>query len=201
VKWWQWFLVFVAWTGLVFLAGHWLWPATTLVEIPGKVVLDSAATQALEVRLDGVRAQLILARANVARDRAALTSARALYADLAARLDSIEHADPGAVEWPAAAYDTTVQHMTPLVIQVGDSLERRTVLQEIRLSGQYVLPPIGEFRSLGVLITPSTIYYSRQLPGQKVEIREVLRWQWLPAAIGYTAGTIVTTLIALLLSR
>lgn len=204
MKWYQWFLAFVAWTAIVLVAGHYLWvPATTVVEIPGEIVLDSAATQALEIKLEAVRSELVLARANVAHDRAALSKARALYADLAARLDSIEHvpADPGMVEWPAAAYDTTVRHVTPLVIQVGDSVERRDVLQEIRMSGEYVLPPVAQFRSLGVLITPSTIYYTRQLPGQRVEIREVVRWQWLPAGIGYVAGTIVTTLIFLLAQR
>ncbi len=202
MTWWQKFLVSVASLVLAFVAGHFLWPATTLVEIPGKVILDSAATQALTLDLENVRSELTVARANVVRDRAALSRTRAMYADLAARLDSIENAQiAGPVEWPAAAYDTTMHKVVEFVAQVGDSVERRDVLQEIRLTGSYVLPPVGRFQNVAVHITPSMVYFSRQLPGQKLEVREVVRWPWLPVVAGYLGGTIVTALIAFLVSR
>ncbi len=186
----------------MFAAGHFLWPARELVEIPGKVVLDSTATQALTVQLDSVRAQLVLARESVAKDRAALSRARAMYADLTRRIDSLEALpDPGPFEWPVATFDTTAHHVTELAVQVGDSVEYREIAQEIRLSGKYIFPPVSTFRDISLHMTPSTFYYSRQLPGKTVETREVFRWQWLPAGLGYVAGTIITTLLFLLVQR
>lgn len=202
MKWWQQFLVSLASLAIAFVAGHFLWPATHLVEIPGKVVLDSAATEALTLRLDSVRSELTRAHVKAVRDQRALREARALYADLTQRLDSLENL-PGEIvesDWPGAMYDTTVQHVTPLEITIGDSVERREVVQEIQLSGEHVLPPFNVFRNINLHVTPSTIYYSRQLPGKTVETVEVIRWPWLPVVAGYLGGTIITTLIALLIS-
>jgi hypothetical protein len=202
VNWYQTFLVSLASLAIMFVAGHFLWPATHLVEIPGKVVLDSAATQALEIRLDSVRAELRSVYVRAMRDRAALSRARGLYADLTHRLDSLENL-PGEIvetDWPGAMYDTTVQRVTPLEITIGDSVERREVTQEIRFAGEHVLPPFNVFRNVSVSVTPSAIYYSRQLPGKTVETVEVIRWPWLPVVAGYLGGTIITTLIVLLIS-
>ena len=204
MNWWQKFLVALASLAITFVAGHFMWPATHLVEIPGKTVLDSAATQALTLKLDSVNAELHEAVVTSIAGRSALSHARALYASLGARVkmleDSLHQGESDVFTWPAADFDTTASHVTRLDIAVGDSVEHREVTQEIRLSGEYVLPPFNVFRGISLSVTPSTIYYSRQLPGKTVETVEVVKWPWLPVVAGYLGGTIITTLIALLIS-